>query len=256
MFSLEGAGSLLSGISSVAGAFGGGQSKISALNLLKDQYHINRHYNLYPTALELPSKQVEGFKKAGIHPLYGMGGGGALNAQSPSLVMPDTKNTDFARMGQGLDRALSAGQTRNTQRMIEEGAQLDLQRKRLENKHLETQITASQLAVSRTAGVPAISGNPRSSGNIDGVVEHLASPQESAAINSNGGVAAGTPPMYKRYIGRNGLPIYGPSAQNSGEAMEGWGGLVMIPQMIFDEIYGFVKRPIVKTKRYINQFRK
>ncbi len=227
---IQTAGNLLGGIM-------GKSSRLDQLTGLKEQLGIQLGADM-ERARDLPEHMVKGFKKAGIHPLYGMGGGANLGSQMPSFLGGDNHKGDFIReMGQGVSRAISASQDAQTQKIIQQGALLDLERKKLENEHIRQTINASSVRLANTARVPPISGggNP-----LDGNVEFVASKQESSHPDLRGTVASSNP-TWQKYKG-NVIPIWGPNAQTPAEAMEGIGGTVlMLPQMALDGILSTVR---------------
>ena len=180
---LASAGKAIGGLGSLASGLGIGKKGFSYKDAHKAGDAQARNW------AHMFQRQQQEYKKAGIHPLYALGGG---SAQSSAPTSYHDGGPDFQQMGQGLSRALNAGQDYNTRKLLEEGAQLDIQRKKLENKHLETQIAASQMRLSRTAGIPSLPAS--GSSNRTGNVAHLPSEQESAATGSRGGIAAGMPP--------------------------------------------------------------
>lgn len=128
-------GSLLSGVSGLFGRGSGQNNKAmwSQLNAMKE-VEEDRAYNL-------PAIMAAGWKKAGIHPLAGMGinlgsgpsfsvGGGG--SDSPAAMMDS--------MGQGITRAASAFSTREQKLMESVSAGLAIENQQLQNDRLRAEI--------------------------------------------------------------------------------------------------------------------
>lgn len=140
--SLIGAGSNLLG-----GLFGGGDDGPT----LWQQYN-EKEQSSYRMAENLPEKQVLGFRKAGIHPLAGLGipsGGSGGMAQ----VGGDSSGRNFAdyaaEAGQGISRAVAAYASREEREMAIASSKLSLENMELQNARL-----ASEVALMRQAGTP------------------------------------------------------------------------------------------------------
>lgn len=89
--------------------------------------------------------KVNDAKLAGIHPLA------ALGAQTSSFSPVSVGSTDYGSMGQDIGRAIKAAMS-TEDRIATEGAQLDLERKRLDNDLVRQQISASKAATQGPRG--------------------------------------------------------------------------------------------------------
>lgn len=88
---------------------------------------------------EAPSAAVEGFRKAGIHPLFGMTGASGITSM-PSYSTPSESTRDFAAVGQGIERAASVFTGRAEREIAAKSAALGIENQELQNKLLDTQI--------------------------------------------------------------------------------------------------------------------
>lgn len=161
-------GAILSGLGQFAGGasslFGGGRVDNSwAARLAQDNF--NRQIQLQKDFAQQGIQwRVADAKAAGIHPLYALSGGGA--AYSPQAVSvgggsesgPDM-GRDLANMGAGIGRAVAATSSKedrsdaayqSTMRVM------GMERARLENTLLETQILAAQSALNRAQVGPGM----------------------------------------------------------------------------------------------------
>lgn len=107
--------------------------------------------------------RVQDARKAGVHPSVAMG----ISPIGPATSSPSFQN-ELAHLGQGMSNATKARQT-PAQRMAEE---LSLQKSRLENKLLETQIAGAAQALARNAPKPVPSHVSNSFPTADLVVGH------------------------------------------------------------------------------------
>lgn len=132
---------IIGGVSSLFG--GGGYSSKDHNRSIRAQYRLSRE--------DLPLR-VEAYKDAGIHPLYGMGGG-AFQPQvsAPPQGSEPSMGERLADASQNISRAASAFTTREqrAQAAVRDG--LALERMQLENDLLRSQITS----VNRT-NIPAL----------------------------------------------------------------------------------------------------
>jgi len=140
-------GSAISGISS---AFGGGDDGPSVGYQLMKQNQWNKI-----AAREMPLAQKEGWEKAGIHPIYGMGGSSSQFSAPMSVGDSTAPNMgkSLAEAGAGISRAAEA---------------MSNERERLQNRMLNTQIKgqelenakkASDLVVATTSQTPGLPGS-------------------------------------------------------------------------------------------------
>ena len=124
--------SIAEGLGGIAGAFGGGG--YSSKDKVIDR-NIDFRYNARD-ARKMPSHVVEGWKRAGIHPLAGITGGVNLGSGGTTSTIQDTSN-----VGQNISRAAKSVQSaagRVYQRQMEN---LSIERAKLENELLRGQIT-------------------------------------------------------------------------------------------------------------------
>ena len=140
---LGGIGGVLSGIGSIAGAFGGGgTSRKRELDSYRLQSQAMRE-NIKPL--------VTAYKDAGIHPLYGMSGqqwspGGAVVGNEPSV------GERLASAGQGIARAAGVYQDYTERAYTKATQTLSLERMKLENDLLRAQTT--QVHAATTPALP------------------------------------------------------------------------------------------------------
>lgn len=193
--------------------FGGGGSSAAKLDGKRTRRMEARY-----AAKVLPSLQVYGWKKAGIHPLAGIGLNPASGVQDYYRGGADEKS--ISDMGQNLSRAIGATVPGAHEKQMQE---LAVERAQLENEMLKTQITN----VGSQAGDP-----PR--------VETL-DDQNIASMHNDRGLTAGSikpPPAGKKFT--VGSTPYGDITMvlpPSGQADE------------FGEIYGAVKGMEYMAKR-------
>jgi hypothetical protein len=206
--SLASLGSLASGIGSVASAFGGGGdfSSKDYFSQLKLNYR-----DMQRRLTNLPSAMVKGAQLAGLHPLTAMG----VNVGSGTATPVIKNGPDFAQMGQGIDRALSAGQDKLTRQLQE----LALEKAGLENDYLRTQIAGSQKQLLQT-GRPPVLPSQSDYSHINGVdssgIRRVDS-ESVASIRGNRGIEAGANPFDKKFYLDNDTFIKLPPGQSIDE---------------------------------------
>lgn len=133
-----------SALSAISGAFGKSKRGPS----LQDQYDAAKKHAQH-MALDLPLSQKLGWEKAGIHPIYGMGG--SSSQFSPAVTAFDNnKKSVGSRLqeaGVGISRAAEA---------------LSMERERLQNRMLNTQIKGQEIENQKKASdlVVATTGAP------------------------------------------------------------------------------------------------
>lgn len=118
--------------------------------------------------------RVEDAGRAGLHPLYALGGSGA--GASPSYQMAD--QTSMAGMGQDLSRAIHATRTADERAM----ASLQLQRAQLENELLAGQVR-TQNASQVGPPMPGTTGLVKPKPNMPVVQDPGAPGREAGSIN-------------------------------------------------------------------------
>lgn len=208
---------------------------------VKTQKRLNQLSRAESTwaAQNAPTFLKQGWEKAGIHPIYGMGGSSASfspSFQASGAVIPPSGSvgTDISAMGNNISRAAEA---------------YALDRERLQNRMLESQITGSELenvkraSDARLATLSAPPGlmNPEGSKSVSHLPGHV-------------GLEAASSPAIKRYtLGRKGGSIYAPT-QELAESLEGMGHIGstiagldvllrgVLPEHIADIDYGILKR--------------
>ncbi|AXH73761.1 MAG: DNA pilot protein [Microviridae sp.] len=146
---LGSAGSFLGGLSSIGGLFKKSGPSLKSLNKQAEvQYNWQRKLN--QTALQ---DKVADANAAGIHPLYAISG--QTNQGGISMPSGDAPDNDrFERMGQNIERAVTAYSTKNDRALMQKSTMLDLERKGLENEVLRNQAAGSRLALQTQAGQP------------------------------------------------------------------------------------------------------
>lgn len=93
-------------------------------------------------------------KEGGIHPLVAMGSG---TSSGPSIQLESkTSSFDPSEMGQGIDRIIQNSRSKQQNALDN----LTLEKAKLENEYLKTQIAGSAQAVARSAQAPTPNSNP------------------------------------------------------------------------------------------------
>lgn len=131
----------------LGGVFGNKGPSLKSLNKQAQvQYEWQRRLN--QTALQ---DRVADAEKAGIHPLYAIGGN--VNAGGISMPVGDQSDGNrFAEMGQNIERAVTAYATKDERALMQKSSMLDLERKQLENEVLRNQAAGSRMALQQQAG--------------------------------------------------------------------------------------------------------
>lgn len=207
-------GSMLGGAGSLLGGLGIGSKGPSAkkqIGMMEAQARVSRD--------DIPLRAAA-YKAAGIHPLYGMAG---QQFQPTPTSMSGDSGIDFASAGQGIQRAMSAYQTKSERAFSSASQALQLERMQLENDILRSQATSIHHST-----VPSLPGgiSPAVDGQGDafftspaGIGEIEPSRSISGAVGRTG-VEAGVSPLVKNYSTGGRGPLYLPSEQAS-EALEG-----------------------------------
>ena len=198
--SLSSIGSIAGGLGSIASAFGSGGSGKgqNAANQFRWQQEKDERF-----AQHAIRWRVNDAKAAGLHPLAAVGFAGA-QSNSPSYAIPASNSPDFASMGQGIDRALNRGKN-NLQKELDN---LALEKAKLENDYIRTQIAGSQQQIAKSAGSPPLFSTPTS-------------PRNSSS-NVNRGVKSDIKPSVQLYRNFDGTVSAYPSQELS-EALEAYG---------------------------------
>ena len=193
-------------ISSVANLAGGliGNKSPSAKDYSKmamEELAVKKH-----TAKTLPTWIKKGWEKAGIHPIYGMGGNSAQFSPSVSIGGGDNGSMGqaIANMGQNISRGVEAYAT---------------EQQKLSNRLLETQVEgqeldnakkASDLSLLNHAKTPGLNANPIDHGqlvrNKDNSLTMVPSEEISDRIDAMGEIG-GIPMAVEWYI-RNKIPFH------------------------------------------------
>lgn len=101
----------------------------------------NRHSLDYTT--KYPSAAAKGFQDAGIHPIYGFGGGAAMGSM-PGVQVGSLGEREagsrFQALGQGLSRAAQAWASREEREIAKVSAALQVENQRLQNDRLRSEI--------------------------------------------------------------------------------------------------------------------
>ena len=199
------AASLIStGANVLGGIFGKKGPSLKSLNKQAEvQYNWQRKFN--QTALQ---DRVSDATKAGIHPLYAIGG----NVNPGGISMPSGDGQSdydrFSGMGQSIERAVTAYATKDERALMRKSSMLDLERKQLENDVLRNQAAGSKLALLQKAGQPP--ANQRVSLNP--------SDQEMSRSDDPATIAAENPAT-QEIVSRDGSKMVAPSpsAKNATE---------------------------------------
>lgn len=212
LFSVAGAqagGSLLSGIASVGGLFGGGGLSERKQMALQAQYNREVMQNQLQW-------RAEDAKKAGISKQYAMGAPAASFAPS-STFNNDNFFDKVQSMGAGISRAADA-YADSKQRNIMFDQERRLNELKIQNAEIANATAASDLAVRRT-GVPPAYNSDRDL-HIPGQGNVLKTPSRQPSHNpSNRGLEAGVPPAVKAFVNLDGSTTMLPSPE-AAEAME------------------------------------
>lgn len=158
--------------------------------------------NAEDSAKRLPIAMKEGWEKAGIHPVYGMGGSSSSFSSSFPATSEDSVGEKMQSMGQGLSRAAEALTSR------QERLQTRMMEAQVEGQELENVKKAADARLATLSAPPGIAA-PEGSKSI-------------SALPGHPGMEAASSPAIKKYnLGRGGT-FYAPTAE-LGEALEGMG---------------------------------
>ena len=190
----------LSSLGKVVGIASGAEGLFSKSPSLNDQANVQYQWQrkLNQTAIQ---DRVKDAQKAGIHPLFALG----ASVQQGGISMPSEGSSMSERlsdMGQSIDRAATALDTRKQRAALEKSTMLDLEGKKLENDLLRTQIANSKISTIRQAGTPPPMQNV------------VVNPSEvEAARGKDPATVAGVPPSTQEFINRDGNISVMPSNQ-------------------------------------------
>jgi hypothetical protein len=209
-----------------------------------DKYYMDQRY-----AKVMPKAMVQGALNAGLHPLVAMG----INPGSASIV-PQSYNTGNIQ-GQNLGRAMAAGVQGYHQKQM---ADLAIERAKLENELLETQITN----VNRSPGTAIATASP-----IPGTAEYLPAQHINPSKFDPSIIAGRSPGKVKLQTTQYGEPVDVPDEKLSQVMEEGLGSLyrdaTVIPQLMRAEAQDKVIRNRIRRmeqgsvpKRAIENFKK
>lgn len=144
-----------------------------------------------------PSAAVEGFKAAGIHPLFGLTGTSGITSM-PSYSTPGgDPGPDFGAVGQGIARAASVFTGKEEREVAAASAKLGLENQQLQNDYLRTQIRH----MNAPGTPPGLTGRPFMPGQGDSVDARY--PEQSAMRLGYGDTA----PLLKEGIDPFGRPV-------------------------------------------------
>lgn len=159
---LSSGGQFLSGLKSI---FGGGDSNKRASRLAVEAEE-RAIANQKLMALHLPHYFVEGWKRAGIHPLAAMG---APMASAPSFAVGGGSDNDrfagLSHMGAGISRAAQAFASKEDQDLMRASTVLSLENQKLQNDRLR-----SEIALMTTGAPKSVAMNPAIPGQGDSVI--------------------------------------------------------------------------------------
>jgi hypothetical protein len=203
-------GAIAAGVGKLASGFGIGSKKKSLKSQLYAQQEVQRYQDIHR-----PRDIVDGAKLAGLHPLAVLG----LNPVGGSATVSSSDGFDPASIGQGVDRALNVGKDK----MQRELDALTLEKAKLENDYLRTQVAGSVQRLKSTAQTPAYNSNTPVTGVNSQRVEVLRD-QEIAKDYLDTGRTAGNHASFKKYALGNGQSANLPYSQ------DGWAeGLGELP---------------------------
>ncbi|QXP07970.1 MAG: DNA pilot protein [Arizlama microvirus] len=199
-FNLAGAGSLLSGLASFGGLFGGGG--LSARKAAALEFEYNKQ--VMQNQLQWRAADAE---KAGISKHYAMGAPAATfsaNIQGGG----DSLGSRISQAGQGIQRA-AEGYTDSKTRAITTAQQIEMNALDIKNKEIEVAKNASDLAIKQSGATIPLNSNTVIPGQGNAVVN----PSEmTAAMRTAPGSEFSPPaPSTKDFIDSNGFVVSYPS---------------------------------------------
>lgn len=172
--------------------------------------------------------RVEDAKRAGIHPVFALSGGGA--AYAPSAVTVGNDGADFQKMGQDIGRAIDASSSQDSR--IQRELQVDMARSQIARNNAEADMFRSttirnynQVGPGLPLGtddinVRATGGSTASStGTAAGAIEVKPSEVTSYAPDAPW-LAAGKSVMFKKYKLPGNREWLLPDANSASEALE------------------------------------
>ena len=140
---LSGIGSFASGLGSLGSAFGLGGKK-NSWKQLRSQYDMQREYTI--KGYEDKRKDIASTAEyLGLHPLSVIG---APSVSGPAFSVGEKAGPDMRALGQGIDRAINAGRDR-TQKELDN---LAVEKAKLSNDYLRTQIAGAQQQIAKNSG--------------------------------------------------------------------------------------------------------
>lgn len=231
---LAAVGGVLSGLGSIAGAFGGGGTS------RKREYdsHVLANRAAREQAKLLPKAMREGWQAAGIHPLAGMG----IPAQYGSSVsIGGEPARDFSQIGQGIQRAVDALSSSEQRDIERQSASLHLEKQQLENARLRSEIAL----MNQPAQPPSYTAAPAIPGQGDAI-----DPAFYDALGYRGIGYGAAEPMFKIAIDNKGNPIRVWNEEGLGEGGELLQSLSASLYTIPDWFHGNFGRPF---RRFLNR---
>jgi len=145
-------GSIISGGLSLAGSLLAGKQKAPSGPTLEEQYNANLGAQLN-AARQLPEAQAEGWRKAGIHPLAGLGVSAPSVPGFASIGQESSTDNRWGNalesMGQGVSRAAAAYASREERDMARASGLLQIENQQLQNDRLR-----SEIALMHSPGTP------------------------------------------------------------------------------------------------------
>ena len=239
--SLSGGGSFsskIAGFSPLASAFGlGKKKKPSFATIASQNAKLVENTNAYGVY-----GKVLGAKWAGLHPLAALGSSTA----SPSVsINHDNQSPDLGTLGQGVDRALNAGRGK-IQRELDN---LALEKAKLSNDYLRTQIAGARQSITNHAANPALPD-----GRLPNFIPSSADsgidvrPSRGTVSSSNRGIEKAITPANKIFVGYDGQPVLSPSSEYA-ETLEGNWPVGVIQNLIHNTTPWYRDR----LKRYLRK---
>lgn len=150
------------GANLLGGLFGKKSKGPDPLYLQEESQKIANRYSL-DYATKYPSAAAYGFKEAGIHPVYGLGGGAAMG-QMPGINIGggganEEAMSHMQTLGQGLSRVASAYLSREEREVAQASAALGLENQKLQNDRLRSEIALMNApgqgpGLSETSAIP------------------------------------------------------------------------------------------------------
>lgn len=209
----------IGGVGKIASAFGFG-GKGTSFKDMGAQLELQRAHS-YSQARNLPKEQRLGWERAGIHPVYAMGGGASMGSGSSSIIA-DEPSRDWAQAGAGIERAMNAGKDTMT-RLQEKLMATQIKGAELDNEARSFELN-SRIAQTTGAGTAPAFPNDRVKMTPD---------EQTMSKRGDKGTSAGSHPFWMDAADFGDYTMKIPRGDNPAESMESVLGAAMaVPQML------------------------